>query len=134
MDSQDLNIGSYNILLSHFVEAGALGCIVFSFIILRLVRLFWVAHQRARDPEHSAIALGCAAALSGCLASHMAWGGRLASWEWFLIGLGLATHQVIRVEWRAAQRSRVRARGLSPRETSPWPRLRPRYTAGTALP
>jgi len=134
MNSQDLNIGSYNIFLSHFVEAGALGCIVFSFIILRLVRLFWVAHQRAHDPEHSAISLGCAAALSGCLASHMAWGGRLASWEWFLIGLGLATHRVIRVEWRAAQRSRAPARGLSPRETSPWPRLRPRYTAGTIAP
>jgi len=130
MDSQDLNIGSYNILLSHFVEAGALGCIVFSFIILRLVRLFWVAHQRAHDPEHAAISLGCAAALSGCLASHMAWGGRLASWEWFLIGLGLATQRVIQAERRAAQRSRARARGLSPRETSPWPRLRPRYTAG----
>jgi len=130
MDSQDLTIGSYNILLSHFVEAGALGCIVFSFTILRLLRLFWVAHQRAHDPEHSAISLGCAAALSGCLASHMAWGGRLASWEWFLIGFGLATHRVIQAEWRVAQERRVRAKGLSPRETSPWRRFRPRYAVG----
>jgi O-antigen ligase len=126
MNSPSMNIGSYNILLSLFVETGAIGCFFFLYLIVRLVRLFLASRRRATDPENGAVSLGCAAALLGCLASHMAWGGRLSSWEWFVIGLGLAAYKVIQKE----QTERLDTGTVSVRESSrEWQTLRPRYAA-----
>jgi hypothetical protein len=132
MDSPSMNVGSYNILLSLFVETGAIGCFFFLYLMSKLVRLFLAAHRRAIDPEHGAISLGCAAALLGCLASHMAWGGRLASWEWFVIGLGLAACKIIQKEQKEANMDRVDTNAMPPDESSEWRRVRPCCAAGNS--
>jgi O-antigen ligase len=119
MDSPDMSIGSYNILLSRLVETGVVGCGLFLYLMLKLVRLFRTTYRRAADPEQRAISLGCAAALIGCLASHMAWGGRLASWEWFTIGLGLAAYRMFRMEARVRAPSRLNDQISLPRHSSP---------------
>jgi len=123
MESPSMSIGSYNILLSLFVETGAIGCFFFLYLMIKLVHLFYVAHRRAINPDHAAISLGCAAALLGCLASHMAWGGRLTSWEWFVIGLGLAAYKVIQKEQREVSTDQVRAEATPRQATKPWPTL-----------
>lgn len=119
MDSPDLIIGSYNILLLRLVETGVVGCGLFLYLMLKLVRLFRTAYRGAADPEQRAISLGCAAAVIGCLASHMAWAGRLASWEWFTIGLGLAAYRMFRMETRVHAPSRLKDQISLPRHSSP---------------
>jgi O-antigen ligase len=119
MDSPELIISSYNILLLRLVETGVVGCGLFLYLMLKLVRLFRTAYRGAADPEQRAISLGCAAALIGCLASHMAWAGRLASWEWFTIGLGLAAYRIFRVETRVHASSRLNGQRSLPRHSSP---------------
>jgi O-antigen ligase len=114
MDSPTMSIGSYNILLSLLVETGATGCFFFLYLMFRLVRLFLVAHRHANDPDHGAISFGCAAALLGCLASHMAWGGRLTSWEWFVIGLVLAAYKVVQREQKEASENRLHTNAKLP--------------------
>jgi O-antigen ligase len=112
MDSPTMNIGSYNILLTHLAEMGVLGFATFLYLIIKLVRTCCRAYKRALDPEHAAISLGCAAAVAGSLTSHMAWGGRLASWEWFIIGLGLAAQRVIQAQICAARQNLRLSRAL----------------------
>ncbi len=107
MNSPDLSIGSYNIFLSRMVETGVVGCGLFLYLMLKLVRLFRTAYRRAADPDQRAISLGCAAGVIGCLASHMAGGSRLNSWEWFAIGLGLAAYRLFRMQMRVRAPSRL---------------------------
>lgn len=119
MNSPDLSIGSYSIVLSRLAETGVVGCGLFFYLMLKLVRLFRTAYRRAMDPEQRAISLGCVAALVGCLSSHLAWGGRLTSWEWFVIGLGLATHRLVQTQTRVHATNRLAIGELPSRRLPP---------------
>jgi len=119
IENASLTVSSSNIFLSALVETGVLGCLLFVYLMARLVWLFCQAYRRAVEPEHRAASLGCAAALAGCLGSHMAWGSRLTSWEWFVIGLGLAVYRLFRLQMRVPVLSRLNNQVSLPRRSSP---------------